>query len=352
MPRPTPTRILNLWSLAFTAALTLTVGAGFATAQTVVVTHAPPGGAVELVFDSDRVQTATADADGTATLKFGLPAAAAEADVRVSTERCGDTRRVLLVERGLQAPPVAGACDRRDIADVFAVRRTTTFVVDMQELVPSVHLRQGPAPPSWLGAEGPGGEGRQLPPPPAGLILFAGGGFAASSDATTVACGTVTDCTSADLKGSLTAGAGYWITKNIGVQASYLRPADFTDSGSGDGFRFKSTRKTEVMMLSGTVGGPVGGTRIYGRGGAAYHRATLTTTETIDASGTQTLELKTAGWGWVAAGGVEVWLKPFVGVYVDGGMAKLQGNAVGGGEGSLDDRLIFATVGVRVHVGR
>jgi outer membrane protein with beta-barrel domain len=350
VPRPTQTTPLRA-SPALVILFTLTAGAGLATAQTVIVTHAPSGGTVELVFNSDRVQTATADANGEATLAFSLPATLNEADVRVSTERCGNTRRVLLVERGLQTTPPAGPCDRRDVAGFFVVRPVTTFVVDMEKPDPVVHIRQGPAPLAWLGRPGVSEEtGLNLPPAPQGVFLSAGLGVAATG-ASSIACGSVTDCTASDVDVAASVGAGYWISHIIGVEATFLRPSNATAFGSGDGFHFTSARETRVWTIGGIVGAPIGGVRIYGRGGAAFHRATMTTTETVDISGTQDFELKTAGWGWIAGGGLEVWLKPFVAFYADGGIVKLKGSAVGGGEGALDDQLTFVTVGARIHIG-
>lgn len=352
MPDPTPTRFPRRSTLALSAVIALTAGGGVAAAQSVIVTHAPPGAPVELIFNTTRVQTETADANGEATLTFALPPGQDEADVRLSTEHCGDTRRVLLVERGLQPPPVADACDRRDLPDVFAVRRVTNFVVDVQEAAPSVHIRQGPVPPFWLGHEGESETGSRLPPPPKGVIVFGGVGGVLPSNFSSVVCGTATTCSSADLKGGIDVGVGYWLKPVLGIQAGYLRSSNPTATGSGDGYSFTSSRQTEVATVTAMVGGSVGGIRIYGRGGGNYHRATLSTTETIDISGTQSLELKTAGWGWVAAGGVEIWLKPFVGIYVDGGVDKLMGNAVGGAEGSMSEQLVFANVGLRLHIGR
>jgi outer membrane protein with beta-barrel domain len=350
VPRPTH-RVQLTPSLALAVFFTLIVGAGLATAQTVIVTHAPPNESVELVFNADRVQTATADANGEATLTFNLPPTLTEADVRVSAERCGNSRRVLLVERGLQTTPPAGPCDRRDVAGFFVVRPVTTFVVDMENPDPVVHIRQGPAPLSWLGRPGVSEDsGIQLPPAPQGLIVSAGAGIAATG-ASSIACGSVTDCTASDLNGGVSISAGYWISHIIGVEASIVRPSNPTAFGSGDGFHFTSARQTRLWTIAGMVGAPIGGVRIYGRGGAAFNRTTTTTTETVDISGTQNFELKTAGWGWLAGGGLEVWMKPFVAFYADGGVVKLQGNAVGGGEGSLDDQLMYVVVGARLHFG-
>jgi hypothetical protein len=76
----------------------------------------------------------------------------------------------------------------------------------------------------------------------------------------------------------------------------------------------------------------------------------MTTTETVTNEGTQSLELKTAGWSWYAGGGVEVWLKKFLAVYADGGAIQLRGNALGGAEGSISETMVTASVGVRVHL--
>jgi len=348
--RPTPLTSLRPLALALTCVV---MAGASASAQTVIVTHAPASGSVELVFNSDHVAAATADANGEATMTFALPVDKSEADVRVSTERCGDVRRVLLVERGLPPPPPAGACDRRDITGFFIVRRETTFVIDVTNPDPIVHLRQGPAPLSWLGRPGtPEHEGINLPPAPSGVYVFGDVGLVNAMNASTVTCGNATSCTAGDLTGIASVGAGYWVTKMFGVQASYMHPAGMKDSGTGDGYTFTSTRTTDLFTITGTVGAPVGGLRIYGRGGVDYQRTTLTTSDTITASGTQNFELKTAGWGWIGAGGIEVWLKPWLAVHVDAGVAKLKGSALGGVEGSIDDELVFATVGARIRLGR
>jgi len=337
--------------LAFALLLISTLGSRFASAQTVIVTHAPEGGAIEVVFNTDRVATATADSQGQATLTFGLPGAEAEADVHLSTERCGDIRRVLLVERGVQGPPPTGPCDRRDFPDVFVVQRITTFVVDFANPLPSVHLRQGPAPPSWLSEEA--AARARLPPAPKGLIVSGGIGFSSFNNWQDVACGTnTTACTSTGVTRALVGAAAFWLTPNIGAEATYVHPNDTIASGNGDDYTFTSSRHADFALLGAVAGGALGGVRIYGRGGASYHRATMDTTETVTSLGTQSFELKTAGWGWYGGAGVDVWLKSFLAVYADGAFVALRGNAVGGAQGAMDDHLIVATVGVRVHLWR
>ena len=337
---------------AFALFLSTTFGSTLASAQTVIVTNAPAGGSVELVFNTAPMGTATADAEGQATISFALPSQVSEADVHVSTERCGDVRRVLLVERGIQGPPPTGPCDRRDFPDTYVVQRITTFVIDFTNAVPSVHLRQGVVPESWLSDKGgPTATHAKLPPAPKGLMASAGFGFTGPSGWNDLACGTNTSsCTSTTVTRTLSPAVQFWLKPIFGVEAQYLHPHDIDASGTGSDYHFSSTRSTDVVLLGGMVGGPIGGVRIYGRAGGSYHRATLTTIQTIDNVGTQNLELRTAGWSWYAGGGVEVWLKPFLAVYVDGGGVQLRGGMVGGGDGSMDDQLIGGTFGVRVHL--
>ncbi len=338
--------------LAFALFLISTFGATLASAQTVIVTNAPAGGTIDVTFNTERVGTATADANGTGTVTFALPAGSTEADVRVATERCGDNRRVLLVERGAQGPPPTGPCDRRDFPDVFVVQPITTFVVDFTNAVPNVHLRQGAVPPSWLTDKGGAtGHGSRLPPAPKGLLVSAGIGPADASGWNDVACGTnTTACASTGVTRAFAGTVSFWLTPNIGAEATYLKPSDLSASGNGTDYTFSSTRTTDVALVGGTVGGAIGGVRLYGHGGGSYHRATLSTSETITGFGTQNLELKTAGWSWYAGGGVEVWLKSFVAIYVDATVVQLRGGAVGGRDGSMDEELVVATVGARIHL--
>ena len=342
--------------LAFALLLVSTFGT-LASAQTVIITHAPAGGTVEVVFNTDRVATAQADGSGQATLAFALPATLTEADVHVSTERCGDTRRVLLVERGIQGPPPTGPCDRRDISDVFVVQRVTTFVVDFANPLPGVHLRQGPVPPSWL-SETASTSRFNLPDARKGLIVSGAFGFSSASNWSDTACGSNTGtCTNSAATKALSATVAYWLTPYIGAEATYLHPDTDTASGSGTtgtsaNYTFSSTRQTKVALLGGVVGFPMGGIRIYAHGGATYHQATMETTETVASLGTQNLELKTAGWSFYTGGGVEVWLKSFIALYVGGDYVQLRGGALGGADGSMDDHLIAGMGGVRIHLWR
>jgi len=158
----------------------------------------------------------------------------------------------------------------------------------------------------------------------------------------------------------------YWLKSWIGAQASFVKPGSASVTGSGDTFRFSTSRQLRYVQLGGMVGGAIGGVRIYGQGGATYHGATLTTSETSDdktltladgttqvvRGGTQSFELKTEGWGWYAGAGTEVWLKPAIAIYIDGDVAKLKGSALGTADGAMNDNVITVMVGARIHLGR
>ena len=93
-----------LWRLVFAAAvLNLTVIAA-ASAQTIIVTKAPPGSAIELVVNSAVAATATADATGMATIPITPEARGGktESDTYVYVEYCDNLRRVILIEPGMQ----------------------------------------------------------------------------------------------------------------------------------------------------------------------------------------------------------------------------------------------------------
>jgi hypothetical protein len=339
-----------------------------ASAQMVYVRNAPPGATIEILMNARALPAATADASGDATLVVGLPTKQEEADVHIFTEACGNVRRLLLVERGLQPPASAQPCDRRDVYGFFVLRRVTTLVVDMERPDVAVFIRQGPVPPAWLahGAEAEAAANRHLPPAPRGLMVSAGIGIATPSDFSTDACGDVTTCSVSDFKGNFSVGVSYWLKSWIGAQASFVKPGSASVTGSGDTFRFSTSRQLRYAQLGGMVGGAIGGVRIYGQGGATYHGATLTTSETSDdktltladgttqivRGGTQSFELKTEGWGWYAGAGTEVWLKPAIAIYIDGGVAKLKGSALGTADGAMNDNVVTVMVGARIHLGR
>ncbi len=345
--------------LALAAAFVVTAGVGAAGAQTVIVRNAAPGSKVDVTFNSASMGSATASALGIATLAVKRPSEA-ETDVQFFIDTCGKDHALFLVERGLQPPAAGPACDRKTIPGFFVMRPVTSYVVDLGSSM--VWLAQGAAPPEWLG-ERPVGGGSSVPRVPRGLVAFGGGGVTNFSNFTALACG-ATDCTGSSSRIGLTAGVAGWFTRFLGVEASYLKPDKLTVDGTGSNFNFNTVLDAHLITLAGLVGVPSGKVRVYAKAGVNYHRATITTNETIqDTSitvddvpqtikgGTQTLELQTSGYGYLFGGGVEGWVRTNVAVYVDGGVTKVKGTAVNGGEGAIDERVLYIVVGARIHLG-
>ena len=341
--------------LVCAAAFTVTVGISVANAQTVIVRNAPLRSTVELVLNNDTVGSATvAPGADAVTLSMNLLAKVgkAETSAHVFVDVCTNLVRVLLVE--LQPPAPGPMCNRKPITGLFVVRTVTTFVIDLAGVDPAMWLRQGPAPPQWLGdaASLAALRGRDWGTPPTNLVLFGGGGLTQFGNAVASACGNVTTCEGNDFAPAYRVGAAYWIRKFVAAEVSYVKPNNVTVNGSGDGFHFQSILEAEMLTVAGNVGVPVGPVRLYGQAGRIYHRATSSTTETIDASGTQAVALKTAGWGWLFGGGAEIWMTRRLAIYAEFGRAELKGAAVGGGEAALDDHATFVIVGGRIHIGR
>ncbi len=356
------------WPLALAAAFIVTAAAGAATAQTVIVTKAPPGAAVEVGLDTTTIATATADGTGLATLTVDLSAhgGKSETDVRIFVDVCQQTRRVTLVETGYQPSQAAPGCTRREIFGVFYLQKVTTLVVNAAEDSQAVWIRQGPAPGHWLSNEAAGGsaETGSALRVPTGFSLFGGGGVGKYANAVSVSCGTGPQCTGNDVRLAGRVGGDFWFTPYVAASASYLRPASAPTAGAGTDYTFTSSQSLNVATMTAKVGVPFRSFRLYGEGGATYTWGTLTTKETTNdrtvtingvpqtvPGGTQTFELKTGGWGWTIGGGLEMWVKHSIALYAEFGRAKLGGKAVGGGEGSLDETLTYAVAGVRLHLG-
>jgi hypothetical protein len=355
--------------LLMAAALTVTAAASQATAQTVVVTKAPPGTAVELGLNAATIGTATVDASGIATLKVDLEAHGRKpiADVRIFVDVCDKARRVTLIETGWEAPTPAAGCTRHEIFGVYFLQKITTVVVSAAEEAQAVWLKQGPAPDTWL---------RDVPVEteketvsetrvPKGFLLFGGAGLSKYANASTVSCGTQSTCTSSDSKISIRFGGEYWIRPWVAVSGGYLKPWGATAEGSGTGYRFQTTLSPNVVTITGKIGLPFGRFRAYGESGAVYNWTTRTTSQTVDETtiivdglpivvpgGIQVFELKTDGWSWMWAGGGEFWLTPIVAIWGEFSWVKLAGNASGGGEGSLNDSVTSTMGGIRLSIGK
>jgi hypothetical protein len=346
--------------------LSVTVGVGVATAQTVIVRHASRGATIEILLNGEAGRSATADANGDATLAVALPAGTDESSVRFAIDVCATRVRVELVSSGVQPMPSPG-CIRNENFGVFVIRRVTTFVVDLEGSVPTIHLTQGPAPPSWLGLAQLPQNGRRTflrGTPQTGLVLFGGAGAGLFSNAVNVTCGNAPACTGSNLKGAAAVGAAYWISRFFGAEITYAKPARASANGSGDTFNFSSTLDSRVVTAAGTVGVPVGPVRLYGLAGGNYHRATFSTTETIaDATvvinnatqiikgGTQTFEHTTQGWNWLFGGGLEAWATKSIGFYAEAQHARLKATDLGSAEGGIDQHLTLIVLGMRVRLG-
>ena len=329
--------------LALACLLSAMPGAATAGAQTIVIRGLAPGAAAELLHEGAPAVTGAANDAGDAILKGALADAT---DVRVNfyVDVCANVRRVVIVNRdGLPPAPQSG-CERTPIAGVFVIRDVSSVVVNLSGAQPTLLLRQGPydlRPQSeW--------ETRV----PAGVVIFGGGGLSKLHNAQGLACGTVSTCAGDDTGLAFSGGVAFWLTPHIGVEASYLRPANVTVDGEFGTATFTDTVSTHVLLLAAKVGAPIGRVRLYGQGGATYHRATIGSKQAwLDVE--DRFELSTTGWGWTFGGGLEAWIAPAVGIYVEAGRAVLKGSGrETGGEGRFDERLSYAVGGLRVSIKR
>jgi hypothetical protein len=355
--------MLQSWRpLVAAAVFSVIAGAGSAAAQTVIAREVPAGSTVELVLNDKTVATATADASGDARLPFKLPGtgdASATMDAQVHVDVCDALHRILVADRALASPAPEAGCTRKDVLGVFLVRSVTNLVVRTSGPIPTVWLRQGPVD---LTARGPSSRFDDVP---TGLIAFGGAGLSSFRDALLLLCGNVTPCDGEDSRTTYTAGATFWLSPFIGIEGSYVRPPSVNASGTGTNFSFNSVLDAHVYLIGGKVGIPINRVRIYGQGGTNYHRATQSTTETINdltisiggvpllvPGGSQTIELRTGGWGWQFGAGMEVWVKPSVGIFGEVSRIRLKGGNVEGPEAELEDYLSAALFGLRIKIGR
>lgn len=337
--------------LVMAAALNGALGAGVASAQTLFLRNAPAGSTVEVLVNGDQTGAGKAGDDGNASVPFklGKDAATTEMDATVFVDTCGTVRRISLMDRGRQPGPAATGCDRRELAGVFWVRPVNTLVIDLGAPNPTVLLVRGrytPPRPVVEGEETPSGPGRQAP---TGFVLFGGGGLTRFRDATNNACGNVSNCSGSSGIG-YTFGAGYWITRYLGAEVTYLNPKTLTTEGRGDTFTFTNTLNANLTTIAGLLALPLGPIRIYGKAGINYHQASSDTRQTI-LDATQTFQVETNGWSWVGGGGGEAWLTQKFALYGEVGRARVKGDAEVGSSGSIDDRLGYLLFGARIRLG-
>lgn len=317
--------------------------AGTATAQTVAVRGLPPGSTAELA-QGTAVVSANADAAGDATLTGNL---SDPAGVRVNlyVDTCESSRRVVIVERDAAVPPAGAGCARAAIPGLFVVRPVSTLVINLSDANPTVLLRQGPF--DFRRVQRSGIE------PAEGLMIFGGGGWSRLHEAKGTSCGNIPECPGSDSGFGFGGGIGFWLTQYAGIEASYYKPAKSLFEGATNNSLFQTTIEPHVLMFTAKLAVPVGPVRIFGQGGATYHRSTIATRQDSADQIEDRFEMRTAGWGWTFGGGIETWLSNSVALYVEGGHAALKGPGVEtGGEGRLDERMTFALAGLRVNLNR
>jgi hypothetical protein len=351
----------NRWRpLVLAAALNVVAGSGVAAAQTLVVTGAQPAENVELVLNGTPLGSVAADERGDATIPINIQKnlGKTQIDANILVDACEKTRRVVVVERGGQVPAPEPGCERREVQGLYWVREGTSLVVTVNAVPPFALLVKGSYDPR---------EAYTTRPPrvaPTGFIVTGGAGLLNYRDAVLMGCGNVEDCTGKGMHISLMTGGEFWLNRFMGAEATYLRPGNVKINGRGETYHFDSSLDTHILTVAGKIGVPAGPTRLYGRAGGNYHRAKLRTSDTIDdrtitvndveqtlQGGTQVTELKTAGWGWVYGGGLEVWVANSTALYFDLSFMRLRGKETNGGDGRLNDRLTTFFAGVRIHIG-
>ena len=353
------------WRLLMGAAALNLIVSATAAAQTVVVTKAPPGSTIELVVNSVVAATATADPSGVATIPLTPEARGGktESDAYVFVEYCDNNlRRVILIEPGMEGFP-GGQCPRKEAPGGYVLRQTTTLVVNVSEPVPSVLVRQGKAPASWLTDD------VDKPPAPRrdfansrGLYGFGAGGIGSISDVALVACGGQ-ECSGGTKPWVFSAGATFWYKPWLGFEGAWLKPGDIRLNGAATAYEYVTTLKTDIITMVGKVGVPLSVVRPYGFGGLTFSRSHWTTTQSIQdqsatvdgvvvvvPGGTQTFNLFTQGWSWTAGGGMEFAVGKRGLIFTEGGFANVRGSDRQGGEGETKQRMLYIVGGVRIRI--
>jgi len=339
--------------LGLAAAVNMTLGVGTAAAQRVMVRHLPAGTPVEIVLNSEVVGTGTVPPEGDVTIPFTLPEkdGKAELDAYIFVDVCEKSRRVIIADQARAPAPPQEGCDRREISGLYWVRRANTIVIDLAPANPTLLLVNGnytPPKPMTPEEEAAAGEERPHAPLPKGLVMFGGGGQFSLRDFVPFQCGNAAGCNGDGNVLTYGFGVTYWLTRNFGIEGSYMNPSTIKVSG-GDTFSFNTGLSADIWSVMGKAGVQAGAVRIYGQGGMNYHDATITTNQAIGTA-TQKIEFKTKGWNWIYGGGAEVWIKK-VAIYGEFDVAWIKGDDRAGGEAKIDDRARVFIGGVRVHIG-
>ena len=154
---------------------------------------------------------------------------------------------MLIVDAGRAPGPAGSGCERAQISGLYWVRPVNTLVVDVGGVTPKLLLIKGHYTPPRPTPEG--GEAHTWRLAPTGMVVYGAPGMASLRDAVTVSCGTVTSCSGKGTRISAAAGATYWITRYLGADVSYIKPAKVTASGSGTGYRFNSALEVTLQAL-------------------------------------------------------------------------------------------------------
>jgi hypothetical protein len=351
--------------LALAAALWATAFAGAAAAQTLIIRNGVPATAVEVTLNGTPIGSSHSDNIGDARIQTHAftSGKSRETGVEVNIDDCSALMRVVLVERNLPAPPAAAGCRRRNIEGTFVLRPTTSFVIDLKDVTPTLLQHQGPPPAEWLrlGTAPLTSIAGTTP----GLVLWGGTTLTRFNTSFADLCGDAQLCEGKDFKPTVAFGGAYWFIPELGVSASFAKSAETTAAASQDAYTFDATRDFRIVTLMGNVAFAHGNFRMYGQLGTNYSQAMTSTTQTLpDISvvkgdvvttfkgGTDTLRLRSGGWSWAAGGGVEVWWKPPVGFYGEVTRARLKGHDLDGGSDSVADGIIAFSGGVKFRVGR
>jgi hypothetical protein len=341
------------------------IGVTLASAQTVVVRRAMPGATVELVLNGTPAGTAQANTQGIATVA-AAPALNAPIDANVWVEACGETHRVIVARRS--APPVADpVCRRTQIEGLFLVQGLTSIVVDLRG--PSLLMRQGSVPGEWLQdpVQAVAGEPdapeppRPSLPPLTGLMLFGGVERALTSSFASQYCGDVTSCSDSPAM-QYNGGVAWWFTDFLAAEGRYTYLGKSEVEGSGGTFGFTTTREGSVLALAARAGVRAGRVRPFARGGMGFHKATVTTSQTVNETtavidgvtqtipgGTQIMQMRTSGWAPVYGGGVEIWFSQRIGIYGEVQRIGLKGADDRGADLETDDALTTVQAGVTIR---
>ena len=356
-----PEAVLVKRSSAVLCALYVVLGTSLASAQTVILRHAPPGSALELVLEANPVGAAKADAGGTATVT--AKSVEGQMDANIWFETCDNDHRVILAKPGAALPTTA--CRRIQIGGLYLVQRVTSIVIDTSA-TSSLLIRQGPAYANWLidarpevakaatetetrtaGSSSASAAASKPLPPLSGPTAFGGAGLGTTLHFGEQACGTVT-CTW-DEPIQYGGGIGWWFNDYFGAEGQYGYLGKLKVTANESDYQFSTTREGGFLAASGRAGLRKGRFRPFGRAGMSLGRSTLTTTQTMGA-GTETLAVRTRGWAPIFGGGLEVWLSPRLGLYVDGQRLGLKGKDDRDSGIEIDDTLLTAKAGVTLRL--